>query len=152
MCKYVYKKVFIWLLKILFSPCIICSKITCKDADVDDVSVSSDSLGEQLFELVDVYNTGHSQKITGEQSVINKHIMSYRKKSHREVAQKNLVKYLVWRLQNTETSTCPVVCLMAKNKLNCHQPQLAVALALSVTCLSESLHKCWLWLYTLRLM
>ncbi|XP_026209765.1 uncharacterized protein LOC113158230 [Anabas testudineus] len=41
------------------------SKITCKDADVDDVSVSSDSLGEQLFELVDVYNTGHSQKITG---------------------------------------------------------------------------------------
>lgn len=35
----------------------------CKDED--DVSVSSDSLGEQLFELVDVYNTGHSQKITG---------------------------------------------------------------------------------------
>ncbi|KAM9306351.1 uncharacterized protein KZ484_026828 isoform 2-T2 [Pholidichthys leucotaenia] len=31
----------------------------------DDVSVSSDFLGEQLFELVDVYNTGHSQKITG---------------------------------------------------------------------------------------
>ncbi|XP_028273147.1 uncharacterized protein LOC114443390 [Parambassis ranga] len=39
------------------------SEITCKDED--DVSVSSDSLGEQLFELVDVYNTGHSQKITG---------------------------------------------------------------------------------------
>ncbi|XP_070845190.1 uncharacterized protein [Chaetodon trifascialis] len=39
------------------------SKVTCKDED--DVSVSSDSLGEQLFELVDVYNTGHSQKITG---------------------------------------------------------------------------------------
>ncbi|KAM4634041.1 uncharacterized protein ACJ7VT_022445 [Polymixia lowei] len=39
------------------------SKMTCKDED--DVSVSSDSLGEQLFELVDVYNTGHSQKITG---------------------------------------------------------------------------------------
>ncbi|XP_035804920.2 uncharacterized protein LOC111569826 isoform X1 [Amphiprion ocellaris] len=38
-------------------------KVTCKDED--DVSVSSDSLGEQLFELVDVYNTGHSQKITG---------------------------------------------------------------------------------------
>lgn len=38
-------------------------KATCKDED--DVSVSSDSLGEQLFELVDVYNTGHSQKITG---------------------------------------------------------------------------------------
>uniref|UniRef100_A0A096M4H4 PABC domain-containing protein n=1 Tax=Poecilia formosa TaxID=48698 RepID=A0A096M4H4_POEFO len=33
--------------------------------DEDDVSQSSDSLGEQLFELVDVYNTGHSQKITG---------------------------------------------------------------------------------------
>ncbi|KAM9338211.1 uncharacterized protein ABDE67_017771 [Symphorus nematophorus] len=39
------------------------SKVPCKDDD--DVSVSSDSLGEQLFELVDVYNTGHSQKITG---------------------------------------------------------------------------------------
>ncbi|KAF7652363.1 hypothetical protein LDENG_00097830 [Lucifuga dentata] len=38
-------------------------KVTCKDGD--DVSVSSDSLGEQLFELVDIYNTGHSQKITG---------------------------------------------------------------------------------------
>ncbi|XP_008421922.1 uncharacterized protein LOC103473443 isoform X1 [Poecilia reticulata] len=32
--------------------------------DEDDVSQSSDSLGEQLFELVDVYNTGHSQKVT----------------------------------------------------------------------------------------
>ncbi|XP_029920544.1 uncharacterized protein LOC115368543 [Myripristis murdjan] len=39
------------------------SKASCKDED--DVSASSDSLGEQLFELVDVYNTGHSQKITG---------------------------------------------------------------------------------------
>ncbi|XP_038589122.1 uncharacterized protein LOC119914135 [Micropterus salmoides] len=39
------------------------SKVRCKDED--DVSMSSDSLGEQLFELVDVYNTGHSQKITG---------------------------------------------------------------------------------------
>nr|XP_046230546.1 uncharacterized protein LOC124051325 isoform X2 [Scatophagus argus] len=39
------------------------SKAASKDED--DVSVSSDSLGEQLFELVDVYNTGHSQKITG---------------------------------------------------------------------------------------
>ncbi|XP_019133924.2 uncharacterized protein LOC104924493 isoform X1 [Larimichthys crocea] len=38
-------------------------KVPCKDED--DVSASSDSLGEQLFELVDVYNTGHSQKITG---------------------------------------------------------------------------------------
>lgn len=37
----------------------------CKDED--DVSASSDSLGEQLFELVDVFNTGHSQKITGKQ-------------------------------------------------------------------------------------
>lgn len=39
------------------------SMVTCRDED--DASVSSDSLGEQLFELVDVYNTGHSQKITG---------------------------------------------------------------------------------------
>ncbi|XP_041667336.1 uncharacterized protein LOC121525406 [Cheilinus undulatus] len=39
------------------------SKVTYKEED--DVSVSSDSLGEQLFELVNVYNTGHSQKITG---------------------------------------------------------------------------------------
>ncbi|XP_056288139.1 uncharacterized protein LOC130205053 [Pseudoliparis swirei] len=37
------------------------SKVPCKDVD----NVSSDSLGEQLFELVDVYNTGHAQKITG---------------------------------------------------------------------------------------
>lgn len=47
---------------------IICSKITCKDVDEDEVSASSDSLGEQLFELVDVYSTGQSQKITGKQS------------------------------------------------------------------------------------
>lgn len=47
---------------------IFCSKITCKE---DDVSVSSDSLGEQLFELVNVYNTGHSQKITGKQPVLS---------------------------------------------------------------------------------
>ncbi|XP_061657866.1 uncharacterized protein LOC133491035 [Syngnathoides biaculeatus] len=39
------------------------SKITNK-AD-DDESASSDSLGEHLFDLVDVYNTGYSQKITG---------------------------------------------------------------------------------------
>ncbi|KAK2819327.1 hypothetical protein Q5P01_024888 [Channa striata] len=38
-------------------------EMTCKDED--DLSVSSDSLGEQLFELVDVYNTGNSQKVTG---------------------------------------------------------------------------------------
>lgn len=45
--------------------CVIpCSEVAQKDED--DVSESSDSLGEQLFELVDVYNTGHSQKITGE--------------------------------------------------------------------------------------
>lgn len=31
----------------------------------DNVSTSSDSLGEQLFELVDLFNTGNSQKITG---------------------------------------------------------------------------------------
>ncbi|XP_068609441.1 uncharacterized protein [Brachionichthys hirsutus] len=39
------------------------SGLQCKDED--DVSAASDSLGEQLFELVDAYNTGHSQKITG---------------------------------------------------------------------------------------
>ncbi|XP_061589280.1 uncharacterized protein LOC133454570 isoform X2 [Cololabis saira] len=39
------------------------SEGSCKDED--EVSASSDSLGEQLFDLVDVYNTGHSQKITG---------------------------------------------------------------------------------------
>ncbi|XP_062290882.1 uncharacterized protein LOC133995488 [Scomber scombrus] len=39
------------------------STVTCKEED--DVSASSDSVGEQLFELVDVYNTGYSQKITG---------------------------------------------------------------------------------------
>ncbi|XP_029372096.1 uncharacterized protein LOC115052226 isoform X2 [Echeneis naucrates] len=38
-------------------------RVTCREED--DVSVSSDSLGEQLFELVDIYNTGNSQKITG---------------------------------------------------------------------------------------
>lgn len=31
----------------------------------DNISTSSDSLGEQLFEMVDLYNTGYSQKITG---------------------------------------------------------------------------------------
>lgn len=31
----------------------------------DNVSTSSDSLGEQLFHLVDLFNTGNSQKITG---------------------------------------------------------------------------------------
>ncbi|TNN55500.1 Polyadenylate-binding protein, cytoplasmic and nuclear [Liparis tanakae] len=41
---------------------VIFSTVPCKD--VDNVSVSSDSLGEQLFELVDVLNTGHAQKIT----------------------------------------------------------------------------------------
>ncbi|KAM9734553.1 uncharacterized protein ACNS7B_014096 [Menidia menidia] len=35
------------------------------EEEEDEASASSDSLGEQLFELVDVYNTGHSQKITG---------------------------------------------------------------------------------------
>lgn len=39
------------------------SQVKCKDED--DASASSDSLGEQLFELVNVYNTGYSQKITG---------------------------------------------------------------------------------------
>ncbi|KAL4617396.1 hypothetical protein GN956_G21424 [Arapaima gigas] len=31
----------------------------------DEVSVSSDSLGEQLYELVDIHNTGLTEKITG---------------------------------------------------------------------------------------
>lgn len=31
----------------------------------DNVSTSSDSMGEQLFQLVDLFNTGNSQKITG---------------------------------------------------------------------------------------
>ncbi|KAI4904675.1 hypothetical protein NFI96_015771, partial [Prochilodus magdalenae] len=31
----------------------------------DGDSVSSDSLGEQLYDLIDLYNTGHTQKITG---------------------------------------------------------------------------------------
>uniref|UniRef100_A0A8C6WUX1 PABC domain-containing protein n=1 Tax=Neogobius melanostomus TaxID=47308 RepID=A0A8C6WUX1_9GOBI len=31
----------------------------------DNLSTSSDSLGEQLFELVDLHNTGYAQKITG---------------------------------------------------------------------------------------
>lgn len=39
------------------------SKIKLKNDDNE--SSSSDSLGERLFELVDLYNTGHSQKITG---------------------------------------------------------------------------------------
>ncbi|KAM9793936.1 uncharacterized protein LOC133162972 [Syngnathus typhle] len=39
------------------------SKTTNKEEDND--SMSSDSLGEQLFDLVDIYNTGYSQKITG---------------------------------------------------------------------------------------
>ncbi|XP_057674912.1 uncharacterized protein LOC130905476 [Corythoichthys intestinalis] len=39
------------------------SKTTSREED--DGSVSSDSLGEQLFNLIDVYNTGYSQKITG---------------------------------------------------------------------------------------
>ncbi|CAL8318262.1 unnamed protein product [Lota lota] len=33
--------------------------------DEENVSGSSDSLGDQLFELVDTYNTGYSHKITG---------------------------------------------------------------------------------------
>ncbi|MCI4386813.1 hypothetical protein PGIGA_G00066940 [Pangasianodon gigas] len=35
-------------------------------SQADDVdSVSSDSLGEQLYELINLYNTGYTQKITG---------------------------------------------------------------------------------------
>lgn len=36
-----------------------------KQNNEDNKSTSSESLGEQLFELVDLYNTGFSQKITG---------------------------------------------------------------------------------------
>lgn len=39
------------------------SKITLNNED--NISTSSESLGEHLFELVDLYNTGYSQKITG---------------------------------------------------------------------------------------
>ncbi|XP_072310755.1 uncharacterized protein [Eucyclogobius newberryi] len=42
---------------------------------VEDVSTSSDSLGEQLFELVELYNTGHSQKITGMLLEQQKHVV-----------------------------------------------------------------------------
>lgn len=38
---------------------------TIKLNNEDNVSTSSDSLGEQLFQLVDLFNTGNSQKITG---------------------------------------------------------------------------------------
>uniref|UniRef100_A0A3B3ZM62 PABC domain-containing protein n=1 Tax=Periophthalmus magnuspinnatus TaxID=409849 RepID=A0A3B3ZM62_9GOBI len=41
----------------------------------DDVSSSSDSLGEQLFELVELYNTGYSQKITGMLLEQQKHVV-----------------------------------------------------------------------------
>lgn len=40
------------------------SKVKLKNNE-DNISTSSDSLGEQLFELVDLFNTGNSQKITG---------------------------------------------------------------------------------------
>ncbi|XP_035632440.1 uncharacterized protein LOC118387813 [Oncorhynchus keta] len=42
-----------------------CPSNTRMSKEEDEASVSSDSLGEQLFELVDIYNTGHTQKITG---------------------------------------------------------------------------------------
>ncbi|XP_029513488.1 uncharacterized protein LOC115128013 isoform X1 [Oncorhynchus nerka] len=38
---------------------------TMMSKEEDEASASSDSLGEQLFELVDIYNSGHTQKITG---------------------------------------------------------------------------------------
>lgn len=61
-CSYM---IFIFTFKFLHSTVfsLLCSRVKSKDEE--DVSVSSDSLGEQLFELVDVYSTGHSQKITG---------------------------------------------------------------------------------------
>ncbi|KAL6470750.1 hypothetical protein MHYP_G00218690 [Metynnis hypsauchen] len=40
------------------------SKPPASKAD-DGNSVSSDSLGEQLYDLIDLFNTGHTQKITG---------------------------------------------------------------------------------------
>ncbi|XP_053503921.1 uncharacterized protein LOC128621930 isoform X1 [Ictalurus furcatus] len=39
------------------------SKPASQADDVD--SVSSDSLGEQLYELINLYNTGHTHKLTG---------------------------------------------------------------------------------------
>nr|XP_046225632.1 uncharacterized protein LOC124048666 isoform X2 [Oncorhynchus gorbuscha] len=42
-----------------------CPSNTRMSKEEDEASASSDSLGEQLFELVDIYNTGHTQKITG---------------------------------------------------------------------------------------
>lgn len=39
------------------------SKLPSKADDAD--SVSSDSLGEQLYDLIELYNTGQTQKITG---------------------------------------------------------------------------------------
>ncbi|XP_035377123.1 polyadenylate-binding protein 5 isoform X2 [Electrophorus electricus] len=39
------------------------SKLASETDDAD--SVSLDSLGEQLYDLIDLYNTGHTQKITG---------------------------------------------------------------------------------------
>ncbi|XP_064420732.1 uncharacterized protein LOC102356072 [Latimeria chalumnae] len=38
----------------------------------DDNSASTDTLGEKLYDLVDVYNTGHSEKITGMLLELNK--------------------------------------------------------------------------------
>lgn len=60
--------IFIFTFKFLHSTVfsLLCSRVKSKDEE--DVSVSSDSLGEQLFELVDVYSTGHSQKITGKKT------------------------------------------------------------------------------------
>lgn len=41
-------------------------------SQADDVnSVSSDSMGEQLYELINLYNTGYTQKITGYHSFKN---------------------------------------------------------------------------------
>ncbi|KAK1803305.1 hypothetical protein P4O66_004087 [Electrophorus voltai] len=47
----------------LFLITIHCSKLASETDDAD--SVSLDSLGEQLYDLIDLYNTGHTQKITG---------------------------------------------------------------------------------------
>ncbi|KAL2100040.1 hypothetical protein ACEWY4_004434 [Coilia grayii] len=34
-------------------------------SEVEEASASSDSLGERLYDLIDLHNTGHTQKITG---------------------------------------------------------------------------------------
>lgn len=37
--------------------------------EVDKASGSSDSLGERLYDLIELHNTGHTHKITGHLSL-----------------------------------------------------------------------------------